>query len=191
MRAALLVVLPGVLAAQEGSSAARILFFDIQPRVVKAGQVVELKWAAQGADTVRLEPPGEELPAVGQTTRSPEVSTVFWLSTVNLRGGQSVPVAVEVLPSPPPVPVPETRGPWIQFAALADPAGAQRLQALLQQRLGEPVRVFPMPNPAHPPQTLQRVRLGPFPSRPKAQQRLREIQARIRDLRLKPLVMAD
>jgi cell division septation protein DedD len=91
-----------------------------------------------------------------------------------------------------PVPAPVLGpGPWIQFAALADPAGAQRLAALLQERLGEAARVLPVPHPDHPGQILHRVRLGPFPSRTKAQQRLREVQPRVRNLRLKPLIMVD
>lgn len=171
-------------AAQERSVPARVVFFEAVPRVVKVGEALELRWATVGAEKVRLDPSGEELPPQGKSIRKPTGSTVFWLFAGNDRGGQCVPLAVEVLPT---VDVPQG-GFWIQFAALANGDRAKQVQEELQG-LGEPVRLFPVAKT--PGLQLQRVRMGPFPTREAAQRRLREIRLKAKALHLNPLVVAE
>lgn len=196
MRLLPLLLLTCAASAQELPRAARVLVFEAQPRVVKAGESVELRWTTRGAEKARLDPPGEELPAQGQLTLRPEVNTVYWLSVGNERGGHSVPAVVEVLARV------EARaettgearaeaspgGFWIQFAALADGGRAQALRDQLAS-LGDSVRLFPVAK--SPGLTLQRIRMGPYPTREAAQRRLRELRPKAQALHLNPLVMVE
>jgi len=195
-----LLLLTCAASAQELPRAARVLVFEAQPRVVKAGESVELRWKTRGAEKARLDPPGEEVPAQGQGVFKPEVNTVYWLSVGNERGGHSVPAVVEVLArvEAKAETKAETRaetrveaspgGFWIQFAALADGGRAQALRDQLAS-LGDSVRLFPVAK--SPGLTLQRIRMGPYPTREAAQRRLRELRPKAQALHLNPLVMAE
>jgi len=154
---------------------------------VKKGEPIELRWVTTGAEKVWLDPPGEELPGQGRLRRLPQGSTVYWLFAGNGKGGHSVPASVEVVESAP-VPL---AGFWIQFAALADAKGAERLQNELERRLTEPVKLFQVAAPKRAELRLSRVRTGPYPTRVAAQRHLREILLKVRALRLKPVVMAE
>lgn len=190
MRFLPLLLLTCAISAQELPRAARILRFEARPAVAKKGEPVELQWATTGADRVWLEPPGEELPPQGRTSRVPDGKTIYWLSVGNLRGGQTVPAVVEVVPAGRPELTPSS-GFWIQFAALADADRARRLQEEIGRSLGDPVRLFQVADPNRSGLSLQRIRTGPFPTRQTAQRRLREIRPRARALHLNPMVMAD
>ncbi len=182
-----LLALTGALGAQELPRAARILLFEVHPPLVKAGEPVELRWVTAGAEKVWLDPPGEDLPPHGRMIHRPVGPTVYWLFAGNGRGGQSVPAVVELLGQTAESP----QGIWIQFAALADGDRARRLQEDLSRSLGDPVRLFPVAAPNRSGQSLQRIRVGPFPSRAAAQRRLREIRPKAQALHLKPMVMAE
>lgn len=163
---------------------ARVVFFEAVPRTVKAGEALELRWATVGAEQVRLDPSGEQLPPQGKSIQQPMESTVFWLFAGNGRGGQCVPLAVEVLTAAEAL----QGGFWIQFAALANMDRAKQVQDELQS-LGDPVRLFPVAKASGV--LLQRVRMGPFRTREAAQRRLREIRLKIKALHLNPLVVAE
>jgi len=163
---------------------ARVVLFEAVPRTVKAGEALELRWATVGADQVRLDPPGEQFPPQGKSIQKPMESTVFWLFAGNGRGGQCVPLAVEVLTTAEAL----QGGFWIQFAALANGDRAKQVQDELQS-LGDPVRLFPVAK--SPGLLLQRVRMGPYRTREAAQRRLREIRPKARALRLSPQVVVE
>ena len=179
-----LVALAWAAAAQERPVPARVVFFEAVPRAVNAGNTVELRWATIGAEKVRLDPSGEELPPQGKLIRKPMESTVFWLFAGNDRGGQCVPFGVEVLTTAEAL----HGGFWIQFAALANGDRAKQVQDELQG-LGDPVRLFPVAKASG--LLLQRVRMGPFRTREAAQRRLREIRLKAKALQLNPLVVAE
>lgn len=182
-----ILALTGALAAQEWPRAARVVVFEAKPRLVKPGESVELRWATAGAEKVWLDPPGVELPAQGRMSRVPEGNTVYWLFAGNQKGGQSIPLAVEVQKA---VEVPP-KGFWIQFAALANADRARHLQAALRESMDPSIRLFQVVAPRSSDHFLQRVRMGPFPSREAARQRLRELRPKAQALHLKPVVMAD
>lgn len=184
MRLLPLLALACAAAAQERTGPARVVLFEAVPRAVRVGEALELRWATIGAEQVRLDPAGEELPPQGKSVRKPRESTIFWLFAGNGRGGQCVPLEVEVLPAAEAL----RGGFWIQFAALANVDRARQIQEALKG-LGDPVGLFPVTkSPGLP---LQRVRMGPFPSREAAQRRLREIRPKAKALHLNPLVVPE
>lgn len=188
------LVVSTALWSQGAPKPARAVLLEAHPGTVKVGNPVELAWATRDATRVVLEPPGEEVPPTGRRVVTPQDSTVYWLHATNLRGGQSLPVAVTVESEPKPEPEPApTVGPgfWIQFAALANEARAREIQGELGATTGQPVRLSRVEAPTRPGLTLHRIRQGPFPSRKAAQLRLREIRAGIQALGLRPVVMAE
>lgn len=113
------------------------------------------------------------------------------------------PVQVQVpAPAPAPVPAPvpaeAARRPvakparagevWIQFAAMVDPANAERLQKKLRSAAGVEAASDPadLPGGTH----VLRVRLGPFPDRNAARIRLRALKPKVAPLGIKPIVCA-
>ncbi len=183
----------GTLVAQDPKIPARILAFEGIPRSVKVGESVELRWVARGTDKVRLDPSGEELPAQGRMTRVLGKSTLFWLHAINAKGGESVPLVIEVRPSrvASQRPLEASNGNWIQFAALADESRAQQLGKTLEQLSGHPVSLSTVEAPKRPGQRLHRIRMGPFATRDEARRRLKDIASRILPLRLKPWLAED
>lgn len=206
MRLLPITLMTSLLWAQMPDHPARIKVFEASSKRVNAGDIVELRWAAMDADNVRLDPPGQDFPSVGKMAYMPKGRTVFWLFASNLRGGQSIPLIVEVIPPKTPVvPVPPRRreipkaaphplgpgGIWIQFAACETLPRAQDLQKTLSRLLGKEIKLFEIKDPEHPGQTLHRVRVGPFPSFKEARKILREIQPQVRPMGLKPIVADD
>jgi hypothetical protein len=101
MKRLLFPFLPCLLAAQAVQAApepAHIQVFQTTARAVRRGDTVTLRWAATGADQVRLEPLGLILPAKGEITHLVTGRTVYWLNVSNAAGGQSVPLVVDLLP---------------------------------------------------------------------------------------------
>lgn len=101
MKRLLFPFLPCLLAAQAAQAApepAHIQVFQTTARAVRRGDTVTLRWAATGADQVRLEPLGLILPAKGEITHLVTGRTVYWLNVSNAAGGQSVPLVVDLLP---------------------------------------------------------------------------------------------
>jgi hypothetical protein len=98
MRIVLLSLLPCLLCAQFPPEPAHIQVFQATAPAVRRGGTVTLRWSVAGADRVRLEPLGQDLPARGELTQSINGRTIFWLHATNLRGGQSKPLVVELLP---------------------------------------------------------------------------------------------
>ncbi len=93
----------GILLADEP---ARIEAFTAMPAAVRRGSPVTLAWTATGTDRVKLHPLGVELPAKGSISHPLIGRTTFWLSAVNVWGGQTLPVVVDVLPDEPaPAPI--------------------------------------------------------------------------------------
>jgi pyruvate/2-oxoglutarate dehydrogenase complex dihydrolipoamide acyltransferase (E2) component len=107
MKRLLLPFLPCLLAAQAAQAAqaapepAHIQVFQTTAKAVRRGDTVTLRWAATGADQVRLEPLGLILPAKGEITHLVTGRTVYWLNVSNAAGGQSVPLVVDLLPEAP------------------------------------------------------------------------------------------
>jgi len=129
MRAILLSLLPCILCAQVPPEPAHIQVFQASAAGVRKGGTVTLRWSVAGADRVRLEPLGQDLPARGEITQPITGRTVFWLHANNLRGGQSIPLVVELLPDdpafpnlngiqPPPAPVQLPAAPAFQPAPM-------------------------------------------------------------------------
>lgn len=104
MRHLLVSLMSCLLCAQVPPEPARIQVFQATATGVRKGGTVTLRWSVVGADRVRLEPLGQELPARGEITQPVNDRTVFWLHANNLRGGQSVPLVVELLPDDPAFP---------------------------------------------------------------------------------------
>ena len=98
MRIALLSLLPSLLCAQLPPEPASIQVFQATAQAVRRGGTVTLRWSVAGTDRVRLEPLGQDLPSRGELTQPVNGRTVFWLHATNLRGGQSMPLVVELLP---------------------------------------------------------------------------------------------
>ena len=101
MKRLLFPFLPCLLAAQAAQAApepAHIQVFQTTARAVRRGDTVTQRWAATGADQVRLEPLGLILPAKGEITHLVTGRTVYWLNVSNAAGGQSVPLVVDLLP---------------------------------------------------------------------------------------------
>jgi len=189
-----------LLLAQAPQEAARVQFFQASSQAVRRGGSVTLRWSASGADRVRIEPLDQEFPAQGEVTAVVRDRTTYWLHVFNLKGSQSVPLKVDLLPDAPPAPpaapavprvVPAVPGQaWIQFAALADPGNVAKLQQELRRAAGIEVSVSQVAAGAAGADP-QRVRLGPFHSAAEARRRLKQIQPRIRSLHLKPFVALD
>jgi cell division protein FtsN len=199
MRLFFSLLVTGALAGQAPMEPARIRFFRADPPAVAAGGTVTLSWSATGVDTVRLEPLGQEFPAQGQVNQVIQAQATFWLHANNAYGGQDAPLVVNLDTAPalpvrpaPPAALPQAApaapqsGFWIQFGAFADPGNATKLSADLRRLAAVEVTVDPLPMAGRP--TLQRLRLGPFPSRAAALARLRQIHPRIRSLKLRPIV---
>jgi hypothetical protein len=200
-----LILATSLCGAQLPQDPARIQIFEAVPRFVKAGEAVELRWSATGTEQVRLEPLEQFFPPVGQVIYVPRERTVFWLHATNARGGQSIPVVVEILPAttdsgpwvgarsehPQPRVVPSEQGIWIQLAALADTTNAERLNLDVSRRTGLKVVLSEIEPPDQPGLVLHRLRIGPFASIREARSRLRSLQPKLRILRLKPIVVVN
>jgi len=205
-------LLASVLGAQQALAPARIRTFLAIPSAAQAGETLELRWSVTGTDTVRLEPWNQEFPSEGRVTYVLKERTIFWLHASNALGGQSLPLAVELLPTPagatlapvaepaPPSPIKpataerqraESGGAWIQFAALAEQDRVTALLQDLEEITGGDLAVFEIPDPGLPGRTLQRVRMGPFRTVGEARARLRQLQPKLRRLRLRPIVATD
>lgn len=206
MRSLAFALMTSLLCAQLPQNPARIQVFEATPKAVKAGEPVELRWSATGADWIRLEPPGKEFPPTGHVTYVPRERTVFWIHASNLRGGQSVPLVVEMIPeAAPSLPAqagtgeeprtpasgPPPGGIWIQFAALANTGNAESFGKEMSRLTGTKVMRFDIDDPDHPGQTLHRLRMGPFPSAREARMRLRSLQPKLRSFHIKPFVAID
>jgi hypothetical protein len=192
-----------LLGAQLPGDPARIQRFEATPTTVNAGEPVELRWVATGTESIRLDPPDQEFPPTGHFTFVPMARTVFWIHASNTRGGQSIPLVVEVIPKEVvplavqnPVenlanPVARSGGIWIQLAALADAGSAEHVRKEVLRLTGDKVELFDIDDPDHPGQTLHRLRIGPFSSKQEARKRILTLQPKIRSMRVKPFVAVD
>ncbi len=216
MHALVPVILAGLLGVPIPPDSASIRQFEATPPAARPGDKVTLSWHAVGTDRVRIEPLGLEVPANSWLTFTLRERTTFWIHADNLKGGQSIPLGVELItpaalpevagpPAPPPAPAPvpaKPAGPppaertrpgtvWIQFAALWDPWNAAMLRKDLKRLLGidATVALLDPSGPSGP--KLQRIRLGPFPSRQAARLRLKLLRARLRRMKLAPIVTVD
>ena len=203
MRPLVFTLMTSLLSAQLPQDPARIQVFEATLSTVRAGEAVELHWSATGTDRIRLEPLDQDFPPVGSATYKVKERTVFWIHASNMRGGQSVPLVVEIMPEESPslraqsgnnegsrTPPPLDRI-WIQFAALADTGNTERLNKELSQFTGSKVARFDTNDPGHPGQRLHRLRMGPFSSIREARKRLRSLQSRLRSLHIQPIVVVD
>jgi hypothetical protein len=192
-------LMTSLLCAQLAQEPARVQTFEAVPRSVKADEPIVLHWAATGTERIRLEPLDQDFPPVGQVTYVPRERTVFWIHASNTWGGQSIPLVVEIIPegfndgsSPPPAPISlDPGGIWIQLAALADPRAAETLGKAVLRLTGARVARFEIEAPRHPGQTLQRLRIGPYPSVREARRHLRSLQTKLQSLHLKPIVAVN
>jgi SPOR domain len=200
MRPFALVLVTCSLCAQVPQEPARIQVFEATPKAVKAGEPVELNWSATNTDRIRLEPLDQDLPAVGHVTYVPRERTVFWIHASNARGGQSMPLVVEMISqNAPALPgrsagsgtPPPSAGIWIQFAALTDAGSTERLSKELSRLTGATVAQFDIDDPGLPGQRLHRLRIGPFSSIGAARTRLRSLQPKLGSLHIKPFVAVD
>lgn len=86
-----------------------IVQFNVEPRVITAGQSVNITWEVVGAPSVRIVnvPGADKYPLKGNISQSPVQKTVYQLVASNGQPGpenevQSAPMEVDVLPAPPP-----------------------------------------------------------------------------------------
>lgn len=80
-------------------------------------------------------------------------------------------------------------GSWIQFVALYDTLSAQEMKQRLEKLTGHEALCLQVPDKDG--KAIQRLRMGPFPTRTKARARLKEIRAKISSLKLSPQVVND
>jgi len=209
-------LLTSLAGAQEPLGPARIRTFQVVPGTARPGDTLEFRWSVTGTYRVRLEPWDQEFPSEGRATYVLTERTVFWLHASNALGGQSLPLVVDILPvtvaAPPPVAQPAPRpvvqpaipppyrpepgrahpgGVWIQFAALAEQARVSALLRDLEGITGGRLAVFEIQDPELPGGTLQRIRMGPFRTVGEARERLRQLQPRLKRLRIHPIVAID
>lgn len=83
--------------------------FIVEPKVISAGQSVVLQWSVSGADSVSVQPLGNDLPPVSPPiTHKPQESTLYVLSATN--GQETVNEVQQVIvgeaPTPTPTPTP-------------------------------------------------------------------------------------
>ncbi|MBP7689546.1 MAG: FHA domain-containing protein [Thermoflexales bacterium] len=86
-----------------------IVQFNVEPRVITAGQSVKILWEVTGAPNIRIVnvPGADKYPLKGDISQSPTQKTVYQLIASNGQPGpenevQSAPMEVDVLPAPPP-----------------------------------------------------------------------------------------
>ena len=157
MRKVILAFLPTLLCAQLPPEPAHIQLFKASAAAVRKGETVTLRWSVAGADRVRLEPLGQDLPARGELTQPVNDRTIFWLQATNLKGGQSIPLVVELLPDDPAFP--NLNG-ILASPAAADPAPAPPRIPFAPS----PALVSPIPVLAAQPKRRRIHRSGPRPA---------------------------
>ncbi len=164
--------------------------------VVAPGEPVELIWSVEGCETVRLDPPGQDVPAHGRMKVHPTTRTVYWLTATSLMGGEMRPLTIEVQPPPTPMPpgprpnpgpeAVEPGGVWIQCAAFRKRSRAEALALKLADRTGR----VPLIQEARLPNGLvvARVRLGPYAKVPEALRVLHQLAPQLNELGAKAFV---
>jgi hypothetical protein len=83
-----------------------IEYFIVAPQVISAGQSVFLQWQVSGADSVSVQPLGDELPPAASINHWPEETTLYVLSASN--GEQTVNTVQQVVVGEEPTPTPTT-----------------------------------------------------------------------------------
>jgi hypothetical protein len=97
-----------------------ILRFDVEPKVITAGQQVRIDWEVTGVNEVRISnvTPGDSpLPAKGSINVTPQENTLFVLSAGV--GDAAIRQQWEVQVSPAPGPTPTPRTPAIEFFTIS------------------------------------------------------------------------
>ncbi|MBI1881544.1 MAG: FHA domain-containing protein [Chloroflexi bacterium] len=90
--------------------------FIVNPLIIIAGTPVVVEWEVEGADVVRVQPIGDNLPASQTLSQSPQQNITYILNAA--RGSAAIqPIAIQVFVTPPP---PEPGAPEIVFFE-ADP----------------------------------------------------------------------
>jgi hypothetical protein len=102
----LFCISPPHVQAAPSPALAVIRRFEADRREIHVGETFELSWEATGVETLRLEPLGVRQPPCGTLRLSLTESTTFWLSAVNLAGGEMRPLVIRVLPGAPAVQTP-------------------------------------------------------------------------------------
>ena len=163
MHALVPVILAGLLGVPIPPDSAGVVPGSSRPRPRRRGPGTKvtlsgMRWGPTGCGS---SPWGWKSRPTGGLTFTLRERTTFWIHADNLKGGQSIPLGVELItpaalpevagpPAPPPAPAPvlaKPAGPppaertrpgtvWIQFAALWDPWNAAMLRKDLKRLLG-------------------------------------------------------
>lgn len=76
--------------------------FNASKELVKAGETLDLAWSVTGADSLSLDPGGEDVSEMNTITVAPEENTTYTLSATNEFGTSTAQVTVSVITGPVP-----------------------------------------------------------------------------------------